>query len=97
MRTFCLFHYFPKGLDLDLTRILDNDKKFLVDAIGFHDEESPITGDWVHHPIEQQKKFCLPSDIKVDLLHHLFMKDGKIVTNENFGDWRIAQEFCKPS
>lgn len=76
-------------------RILDNDKKFLVDAIGLHDEESPITGEWVHHPIEHQKKFCLPSNIKVDLLHHLLMKDGKIVTNENFSDWRVAQEFCK--
>jgi len=76
-------------------RIIDNDRKFLVDAIGLHDEESPITGEWVHHPIEQQKKFRLPSDIKVDHLHHLLMKDGKIVTNENFGDWRVAQQFCR--
>ena len=76
-------------------RILDNNRKFLVDVIGVHDEESPITGEWVHHPIEHQKKFGLPNDITVDLLHHLLIKDGKIVTDDSFSDWRVAQQFCK--
>ncbi|MFX1515993.1 MAG: nicotinate phosphoribosyltransferase [Promethearchaeota archaeon] len=76
-------------------RILDNNRKFIVDIIGLHDEESPITGEWVHHPIDHQKKFCLPSDIKIDLLHHLLINDGKIVTDDSFNDWRVTQQFCK--
>jgi nicotinate phosphoribosyltransferase len=75
-------------------RILDSNKKFLLDAIGLHEEEPPATGDWVHHPIEQQKKFCLPRGISVNPLHYLLVEDGKIVTDENFEDWSVAQRYC---
>ena len=75
-------------------RIIDNDKKFLLDAIGVHDEKPPIAGEWVHHHIEQQKKFCLPEGISIEPLHYLLIKDGKIVVDNDFGDWRTAQRYC---
>ncbi|UCG03103.1 MAG: nicotinate phosphoribosyltransferase [Candidatus Heimdallarchaeota archaeon] len=76
-------------------RIHDSNRKFLADIIGLHDEEIPTTGDWIHHPIEHQKKFRLPDDIKVKHSHHLLMKTNKIVIEENFGDWKTAQKYCK--
>ncbi|MFX0207568.1 MAG: nicotinate phosphoribosyltransferase [Candidatus Hodarchaeota archaeon] len=76
-------------------RILDNDRKFLLDAIGLHEEKPPATGEWVYHPIEHQKKFCLPKGVSVEPLHYLLIEDGKIVVNDDFGDWRAAQRYCE--
>ncbi|MHA2203634.1 MAG: nicotinate phosphoribosyltransferase [Candidatus Hodarchaeales archaeon] len=76
-------------------RILDSSGKIFADVIGLHDEKSLSTGDWIYHPIEQLKKFRLPGDITIHPLHHLLMKDGRILTDEHFGDWRVAQQYCK--
>jgi nicotinate phosphoribosyltransferase len=76
-------------------RILDNNKKFLLDAIGLHDEKPPAAGDWVHHPIEYQKKFRLPKGVSVEPLHLLLMQDGKILIEQDLGDWRSAQLYCE--
>ncbi|MFX0123147.1 MAG: nicotinate phosphoribosyltransferase [Candidatus Hodarchaeota archaeon] len=76
-------------------RILDSNGKFFADVIGLHDEKSLSAGDWIYHPIEHLKKFCLPGDISVLLLHHLLMNEGKVLTDEVLGDWGVTQEYCK--
>ena len=76
-------------------RIIDDTGRFLADVIGLFDEKDPSSGDWIHHPIEHLKKYQLPEDIIREPLHTLLMNDGKIVTDEKFGDWREAQAYCK--
>ena len=76
-------------------RINDDSENFLVDVIGLHDEKQPRTGDLIHHPVEHLKKYQLPENITAQPLHHLLMKDGTILIDESFSDWRIARDFCK--
>lgn len=76
-------------------RILESSGKFLADVISLYDEELLSTGDWIHHPIEHLKKFQLPKDIIVQSFHELLMKDGTIMIDEDFGDWRVAQQYRK--
>ncbi|MFX0014754.1 MAG: nicotinate phosphoribosyltransferase [Promethearchaeota archaeon] len=76
-------------------RITDKNGKFLADVIGLINEKEPSSGDWIFHPIEHLKKFCLPKHVVTQLLHHLLMKEGKIITNKNYYDWKLAQKFCK--
>ncbi|MFX0207715.1 MAG: nicotinate phosphoribosyltransferase [Candidatus Hodarchaeota archaeon] len=75
-------------------RFNDDSGKFLIDVIGLYNETKPRSGDWVHHPIEHLKKYQLPDEIYSHSLHQLLMVEGKIMTSENFGDWREAQRFC---
>ncbi|MFX1282517.1 MAG: nicotinate phosphoribosyltransferase [Promethearchaeota archaeon] len=76
-------------------RISDNTGKFLVDVIGLYNETKPRSADWVHHPIEHLKKYQLPEEIRVEPLHEILLKNGRIKTNENYGSWRVAQDYCK--
>ncbi len=76
-------------------RIIDDTGRFLADVIGIFDEEDPSSGDWIHHPIEHLKKYQLPKDITTHPLHRLLMNNGTIVVDENFGEWRVAQAYCK--
>ncbi|UCG90149.1 MAG: nicotinate phosphoribosyltransferase [Candidatus Heimdallarchaeota archaeon] len=74
---------------------ISDDGKFLADVIGLEEEKEPSTGEWIHHPIEQLKKYQLPQNIQVEPLHDLIMKDGRILTDEKSYSWRAAQAFCK--
>ncbi len=76
-------------------RIFDGNGRLLADIIGLYDEKEPCIGDWIYHPIEHLKKYQLPQNITAQPLHHLYMKNGAILTDESFGNWRVAQAFCK--
>ncbi|UCE13299.1 MAG: nicotinate phosphoribosyltransferase [Candidatus Heimdallarchaeota archaeon] len=76
-------------------RIIDDNEKFIADVIGLYDENDPCSGDWIYHPIEYLKKYQLPKHIVIEPLHHLLMKNGKIIIDEDLYDWKLSQQFCK--
>ncbi|MHA2243541.1 MAG: nicotinate phosphoribosyltransferase [Candidatus Hodarchaeales archaeon] len=76
-------------------RIKNDSGNFLVDVIGLHDEKQPRTNDLIHHPVEHSKKYQLPENVTAHPLHQLLMKDGSILIDRSFGNWRVAQDLCK--
>ncbi|NHJ00965.1 MAG: nicotinate phosphoribosyltransferase [Candidatus Heimdallarchaeota archaeon] len=73
-------------------RITDSNGKLLADVMALSEESTPRSGDRIYHPIDQFKSFELASDIIINPLHRLFMKNGVLSIDEQFFDWKNAQK-----
>ena len=78
----------------NLWRIYTEDGEMIFDIIGLKSEKSPETGQLVHHVLDVLKETLLPSNITVEELHKILVKDGKMMIGSDSTNWRSGQERC---